>query len=91
MGLGQVVHLKGNNETDFWVLMEENRKTCKGVTRTKVFKKLPNQENVMPQSKPYTKARLESSFTADLKQMNRYEAKEYNRLKSLRFIEMLED
>lgn len=37
MGLGQVVHLKGS-EADFWVLMEENKKTCKGVTRTKVFK-----------------------------------------------------
>lgn len=90
MGLGQVVHLKGN-EADFWVLMEENKKTCKGVTRTKVFKKLPNQENIMPQSEPYTKARLESSSSADLKKMNKYEAKEYNRLKSLRFVEMIED
>lgn len=90
MGLGQVVHLKGS-EADFWVLMEENKKTCKGVTRTKVFKKLQNQENIMPQSKPYTRARLESSSSADLKKMNKYEAKEYNRLKSLRFVEMIED
>lgn len=90
MGLGQVVHLKGS-EADFWVLMEENKKTCKGVTRTKVFKKLPNQENIMPQSKPYTRAKLESSSSADLKKMNKYEAKEYNRLKSLRFVEMIED
>lgn len=89
MNLGQIVHL-GNSE-DFWIVMEQNWKTCKGIAKAKVFKKLPKKENLFPIFKPYTKERMTKSSKANINKMNEEEAKEYLRLKSLHFIEMKED
>lgn len=89
MNLGQIVHL-GNSE-DFWIVMEQNWKTCKGIAKAKVFKRLPKKENLIPVFKPYTKDRMSRSSKADFSKMNEEEVKEYQRLKSLHFVEMKED
>ena len=89
MDLGQIVHL--NNNEDFWIVMEQNWKTCKGIAKAKVFKRLPKKENIVPVFKPYTKNRMAKSSKANFNQMNEEEMKEYKRLKSLNFIEMQEE
>lgn len=84
MNLGQIVHL--NDPKDFWVIIERYKKTCKGIVKTKLFKKL-QLGNRIPEFKPYTKARMSYATVVKPSDMDKVMYAEYVKLSQANFVE----
>lgn len=88
MNLGQIVQL--NNPNEFWVIMELYKKTCKGIVKTKFFKKLQS-ENKVPEFRPYTKNRMSYAKVVKPSSLEKDMFSIYEKMNKMNFVEWAPD
>ena len=89
MKLGTVV--KFNNDNGYWVVIESAWKSCKGISKTKVFRKINLNPNWAEEDKVFTKKRAEFAEIVSTAELPEDIYNKYAEWKKMKFIVVKEE